>query len=157
MGFFDFLFNTQSDTNTDNSNNPAENRAKKFQPFNQEFSLDMTTEPYGNNMDETNNFYSNNGVQIQDAKNVFRLVYSGILAKNNPENLYAVIGYGNNLAWEDIESYSMRKIGDQKYELLFPVKRPGNINIAFKDDADNWDNNSGMNYCFENHVYQGSH
>jgi len=48
MGFFDFLFNTQSDTNTDNSNDPAENRAKKFQPFNQEFSLDMTTEPYGN-------------------------------------------------------------------------------------------------------------
>ncbi|HOM03016.1 MAG TPA: carbohydrate-binding protein [Acetivibrio sp.] len=157
MGFFDFLFNTQSSADSDNNADAAQNKVKKFQPFSEEFSLDMTTEPYGNNMYEANNSYSNNGVEIQDARNVFRLVYSGILAKNNPENLYAVIGYGNNLAWEDVESYTMRKIGDQKYELLFPVNRTGNINMAFKDDNDNWDNNSGMNYTFKNYVYEGSH
>ncbi|GAE89188.1 carbohydrate-binding protein [Acetivibrio straminisolvens] len=157
MGFFDFLFNTPNDFKSDNNTEPAQSKTKKYQPLNEEFSLDMTTEPYGNNMYEANNSYANNGVEIQDARNVFRLVYSGILAKNNTDKLYAVIGYGNNLAWEDTESYSMQKIGHQKFELLFPVKRAGNINIAFKDDSDNWDNNSGMNYCFKNYVYEGSH
>jgi len=50
MDFLIFYLIRKATQNTDNSNDPAENRAKKFQPFNQEFSLDMTTEPYGNNM-----------------------------------------------------------------------------------------------------------
>lgn len=157
MGFFDFLFNTEGSIKPDDNIGPTQDKTLKFQPFNEEFSLDMTTEPYGNNMYEANNSYSNNGVEIQDAKSVFRLVYSGILAKSDAENLHAVIGYGNNLAWEDTESYSMHKIGHQKFELLFPVKRTGNINIAFKDDDENWDNNSGMNYSYKNYVYEGSH
>lgn len=160
MGFFDFFFNTRSTIDPENTINDiesAQNKTLKFQPFNEEFSLDMTTEPYGNNMYEANNSYSNNGVELQDAKNTLRLVYSGILAKSGAQEIYAVVGYGNNLGWEDTEYYSMHKAGHQKFELMLPVKRSGNVNIAFKDAANNWDNNSGMNYCFRNFVYEGSH
>jgi len=156
MGFFDFLFNNGSGIKTDNNIGPTQSRPLDFQPYNEEFSMDMTTEPYGSNMFESNNTFSNNGVELQDARNTLRLVYSGILAKDSADELYAVVGYGNNLAWEDTESYPMHKISHDKFELMLPVKRPGNINIAFKDGAENWDNNFGMNYSFKNYVYEGS-
>lgn len=159
MRFFDFLFNTNTNIRPQNNSTiePTVNRTSKFQPFNEEFSLDLTTEPYGNDMLKANNSYSNSGVEIQDANNTLRLLYNGILAKSGANEIYAVIGYGNNLAWEDIEYYPMYKTGHQKFEVMLPINRTGNINIAFKDPANNWDNNSGLNYSFTNHVYEGSH
>jgi hypothetical protein len=99
--------------------------------------------------------YAYAGIQMQEAKDTLRLTYNGILAKSGAQEVYAVIGYGNNLKWEDIEYYPMHKVGDQSFELIFPVKRAGNINVAFKDSANNWDNNSGMNYSFNNDVFEG--
>ena len=156
MGFFDFIFNRGSGIKTDSNIGPTQNGMLDFQPYNEEFSTDLTTDHYGINMIERNNTFLNSGVLLQDSRSTIRLVYSGILAKNAAENLYAVVGYGNNLAWEDTQHYPMHKVSNEEFELMLPVKRSGNINIAFKDAADNWDNNSGMNYSFKNHVYEGS-
>ncbi len=158
MGFWDIFINTNSSMKPEDKDKiEPEINTTKYQPFNEEFSIDMTTEPYGNDMSSANNSYSNNGVKLSDARNTLRLVYSGILAKSGAEEIYAVVGYGNNLNWEDTVNYPMYKIVDGKFELMLPVTRTGNINIAFKDSNDNWDNNSGLNYSFTNYIYEGSH
>lgn len=153
MGFMDMIFNSNSGMKPDGKKSNLE----RYQPFNEEFSLDMTSEPYGNDMNSANNSYSGHGVELQDARNTLRLVYSGILAKNGAEEIEAVVGYGNNLHWEDVNNYPMHNLNNGKFELMLPVIRAGNINIAFKDSQGNWDNNSGMNYSFTNLIYEGSH
>lgn len=159
MGFMDKFLNTISNVERENKNDtePFKNSLNRFQPFNEEFSLDMTTEPYGSDMASINNSYSNSGVELSDARNTLRLVYKGILAKSGAEEINAVIGYGNNLSWEDTTHYPMKNNNDQTFELMLPVTRTGNINIAFTDLMGNWDNNSGQNYSFVNFIYEGSH
>ncbi|WP_010252111.1 carbohydrate-binding protein [Acetivibrio cellulolyticus] len=157
MGFFDFFYNNDALKNLNKSSENTRENASRFQPFNEEFSMDMTTEPYGTNIKELDNSYSSSGVEIHDTRNTLRVLYSGILAKNGAKEIYAVIGYGDNLNWENVQEYPMHKLSNKKYELIFPVNRAGEINMAFKDSANNWDNNSGRNFTFTNYVYEGSH
>jgi len=158
MGFFDFFYNNNEEfRDLTNQKTKAGDKISKFQPFNEEFSMDMTTEPYGTSIKELDNSYSNSGVEIQDTRNTLRVLYSGILAKSGSKEIYAVIGYGDNFNWENVQEYPMHKLSGEQYELIFPVTRSGEINMAFKDSADNWDNNSGRNFTFTNYVYEGSH
>ena len=156
MGFFDLFYNN-AQKNSNNSDEQNRDNTSRFQSFNEEFSMDMTTEPYGTSIKELDNSYSSSGVEIHDTRNTLRILYSGILAKNGAKEVYAVIGYGDNLNWENVQEYPMHKLSAKKYELIFPVTRTGEINMAFKDSADNWDNNSGKNFTFTNYVYEGSH
>lgn len=149
MGFLNFLYNSGELKRNENNS--------KFQPFNEEFSLDLTTEPYGTHIKELDNSYSNSGVQMQDTRNTVRILYSGILAKSGAKEIYAVIGYGDNYNWENVSEYPMHNLSDEKFELIFPVTRSGQINIAFRDSANNWDNNSGRNFTFTNYIFEGSH
>lgn len=151
MGFLDFLNKNES------LRNVARDNIRNFQSLNEEFSMDMTTEPYGTNIKELDNSYSSSGVEIQDTRNTLRVIYTGMLAKSGTKEIYAVIGYGDNYNWENVQEYPMHKLSTKKYELIFPVTRAGNINMAFRDASDNWDNNSGRNFTFHNYVYEGSH
>ena len=157
MGFFYSLFNNDALRNVTNADAQTREKTSMFQPFNEEFSMDLSTEPYGTSIKELDNSYSNSGVEIHDTRNTLRVLYSGILAKNGAKEIYAVIGYGDNLQWENVQEYPMHKLSGKKYELIFPVTRSGEINIAFKDSSENWDNNSGRNFTFTNYVYEGSH
>lgn len=144
MGFLNFF-------------NSSKANANGFQPFNDEFSMELSTEPYGTTIKELDNSYSSNGVEIHDTRNTLRVLYSGILVQNGAQDIYTVIGYGDNCNWEGVQEYPMHKLSDEKFELIFPVTRAGEINMAFKDSAENWDNNSGRNFVFTNYVYEGSH
>lgn len=97
------------------------------------------------------------GVEFHHVPNMIKLTYSGILAQNNPGDIYAQIGYGDNDQWEDTAQYLMHKTGANKFELLTFRKKEGNVNIAFNDGKNNWDNNSGSNYVFYDNSTQGSH
>ncbi|NJD02351.1 MAG: carbohydrate-binding protein, partial [Ruminiclostridium sp.] len=35
------------------------------------------------------------------------------------------------------------------FETTIPVMKADTLNVAFKDCANHWDNNSGMNYSFD--------
>ncbi|NLY42672.1 MAG: hypothetical protein GX066_01605 [Clostridiaceae bacterium] len=144
MAFWDFLFNGRE-------------KAKKQEEadndtgfFNEEFS----TELYDTYFNETYNPYTTNGVELEKVDRAFRIRYNGLLAKSGAQDIYAVIGYGNNLKWEDVEYHHLHQTAPQNFELIIDVKREGNINISFKDGANNWDNNNGMNYCFANNFYK---
>lgn len=136
MSFFDFLFLDKN------------NKIKKHREFSEEISSEISDSV---NDDGLVDSYSQNGVQLGNTVNTFKLEYDGILAKNGAQEVYAVVGNGgNDVNFENAECYPMRRLGNQKFELFFPVVHEDvAISLAFKDSANNWDNNSGENYIFQ--------
>ncbi len=120
----------------------------KFVTFNEEYASELSLEAAG---EDQNNSYSNSGVrltEIKETQDMLKLSYNGLLAKSGAMEIYSVIGYGDNQNWENTTYFPMKRVDSQSFELIFPSRRSGNINIAFKDGIENWDNNSGKNYSF---------
>lgn len=154
MGFFSSLFGINNNTaEKARERYTGDQTTSRVPDLLVEFGDEMPARAFGNNLDDS---YSFNGVQLNTATNTMRVLYEGILAKDGAQDVYAVIGYGDNVRWENTEYYPMHKIGDQTFDLVFPVKKTGNINMAFKDGADHWDNNSGKNYTYDDRSYRGS-
>ncbi|WHH58917.1 carbohydrate-binding protein [Petroclostridium sp. X23] len=156
MGFFDFLFGARRDIEEVVQQQNTEILhlgSSEMDAFKEEYS----TEIYDIEPIKSYNSYSNYGVQLKSDIYAVRIIYDGLLIKSGAQEVYAAVGYGNNLKWEDVDYYPLHKVNPQAFELILPVKREGNINIAFKDNIGNWDNNSGMNYCFENNFYPAAH
>ncbi len=150
MGIFSNVFNR--DVYNKSSDQNAKNRKKnisEFPNFTTKFSEEISREINNIDLIYSYNSYYKNGIELKkETDNMLKLVYHGILANDGADQIYTIIGYGNNLMWEDEMHYQMNRIGEQTFELMLPITRNGNINIAFKDSAANWDNNSGMNYSF---------
>jgi len=96
------------------------------------------------------NPYLNNGIYVKPTQvtvgDNIKLSYDGLLAKSGANEVYAHIGYGNR--WDDIRDFKMIKT-NTGFETNISVTKPESLNICFKDNINNWDNNSGMNYTFE--------
>ena len=70
--------------------------------------------------------------------------------KSGAQEVQGVYGFGSNQNWEGVSSIQLKKEGEGTFKGVLPLEHGKNINIAFKDSAENWDNNSGMNYTFVN-------
>jgi hypothetical protein len=75
-----------------------------------------------------------------------RLVYDGLLSKSGATHIYAHVGFGPR--WENVQDIPMIKT-DIGFETTLPVLKQDSINVCFKDCANHWDNNSGLNYTFD--------
>lgn len=95
--------------------------------------------------------YIPNGVKLDTEGGKLRLSYNGLLAKSGAQDVYAVVNYGSNKYWDDVKYYPMNNVGRNTFEALLPINGDTSINVAFKDGANNWDNNSGKNYSFNVH------
>lgn len=155
MGFWDSFFKKSADSNVTNVKAfTKENNFAKKPGFTEEFASDIfndreefASDTFNDrNNNSSSDSYSKNGVCIEDKEDSLRLVYNGILAKSGAEDIYAVVGTGDSKNLENAKYYPMNTSGYQTYELLLPVVDAKGINIAFKDGANNWDNNSGANY-----------
>lgn len=97
-----------------------------------------------------NTDYIKNGVLINpsvpSAGDKVKIVYDGLLSKNGAVHVYAHIGFGSG--WDYIQDIPMSKTGTG-FETTVPVMKSDILNLAFKDCANHWDNNSGMNYSFD--------
>lgn len=95
--------------------------------------------------------YADNGVFITPSEFTIgdrvRVTYNGLLAKSGASEIYAHIGYGTQ-KWQNITDLKMTRTAEG-FEAVFPVTSNSKLNIAFKDSANNWDNNSGKNYTFK--------
>jgi hypothetical protein len=95
------------------------------------------------------NSYVDNGVII--TPNVVAhgdkatVIYRGILKKSGAESVYMHVGYGEK--WESSDYVQMKRT-NEGFEAVLPVTSHDKLNMAFKDSADNWDNNAGSNYSF---------
>lgn len=79
-----------------------------------------------------------------------KINYSGLLAKSGATQVIGVLGYGSNQSWEDVRDIYLSCQGSTGFESVIPIVPGKNVNLAFKDPAENWDNNSGLNYTFVN-------
>lgn len=75
-----------------------------------------------------------------------KIVYDGLLSKSGATHVYAHIGFGSR--WDNLQDVPMMKTSTG-FETTIPVYSTDSINLAFKDCANHWDNNSGMNYSYE--------
>lgn len=95
------------------------------------------------------NEYSKQGVSanqvVIDNVNTLSITYNGLLYNSGADAVYAHFGYGDN--WSDKDTIKMIKT-DGGFRASIPVTKTGVLNIAFKDSANNWDNNNGANYSF---------
>jgi hypothetical protein len=94
--------------------------------------------------------YERNGIVIDPAPprtyGSVKVSYNGLLAKSGAAELYVHTGFGEK--WNDIHDYQMSKTANG-FEAKISVHSADTLNIAFKDCANNWDNNSGRNYSFD--------
>jgi predicted NodU family carbamoyl transferase len=80
--------------------------------------------------------------------NKVKVTYDGLLAKSGADKIFALVSYGDNKNWQNSSTYLMNSTDQQKYELNIPAQNNEQVNVAFKDSANNWDNNSGKNYSY---------
>lgn len=144
MSIFDNVFEADTKKNKNNKRSTGQHVSKqaesKFKEFKEEFSenLDLFD----------NQRYRENGVSLSKVSDhTMTVKYDGLLAQCGADDVYTVVGYGNNNSWENIQTIRMNRFGNS-FHADVPTMHGMNVNLAFKDSADNWDNNSGMNYTY---------
>ncbi len=94
--------------------------------------------------------YTDNGIMISKAAlkvgDTVSVTYNGLLPNSGADSVTMHIGYGDN--WENKEFIPM-EYDNGIFKASLVVGNAGSLNIAFKDSAENWDNNSGNNYTFK--------
>ena len=95
--------------------------------------------------------YTSNGVNVTPktfaSGDRIKLTYNGLLAQSGALEIYAHVGYGAS-KWQNVTDIKMSQTKNG-FETTLPISSTSNLNIAFKDSINNWDNNSGNNYCFK--------
>lgn len=78
------------------------------------------------------------------------VLYNGLLSKSGADQVYLHVGYGDARGWTNIGSYRMSRTG---WGWVKTLEMPDDtrFNFCFKDSANNWDNNNGINWSFEIH------
>ncbi len=78
------------------------------------------------------------------------IVYDGLLFNSGAQEVYIRTGYGFHNGWRDVRELKMLRTG-RGWEQTLQVNDPSRLNFCFRDNANNWDNNSGHNWSFEIH------
>ena len=72
-----------------------------------------------------------------------RVIYSGSLCENMPEEIYMHYGYG--LLWEKLQEIKLLK-GSTGYEADITFTEFGDVYFCFRSSNGVWDNNYGQNF-----------
>lgn len=75
-----------------------------------------------------------------------KIRYHGLLAGSGADQVFLHTGYGTG-PWQSIYDYRMDKVGNE-WKKNIKIDREGQFNFCFKDSADNWDNNNGLNWSY---------
>lgn len=78
------------------------------------------------------------------------ILYNGLLADSGADQVYLHMGYGLSNIWNNVQTVRMSHTG-YGWEKSVSVTDTSRLNICFKDSANNWDNNNGVNWSFEIH------
>ncbi|MGE5528107.1 MAG: carbohydrate-binding protein [Patescibacteria group bacterium] len=72
-----------------------------------------------------------------------RITYNGLLAKSGADQVY--LHYGVD-GWKRPQTVYMDKIGDRFQCEVKTTATVSKLDFCFKDSADHWDNNGGLNW-----------
>jgi len=75
-----------------------------------------------------------------------KISYHGLLAGAGADQVWLHTGYGEG-PWQNLYDYPMKKVGNE-WEKTVEITREGQFNFCFKDNANNWDNNNGLNWSY---------
>ncbi|MFZ5642118.1 MAG: carbohydrate-binding protein [Bacillota bacterium] len=78
------------------------------------------------------------------------VLYYGLLARSGAEQVYLHVGYGESRDWRNVSDMKMSRTGWGWVKTL-EIPDDSRFNFCFKDNANNWDNNNGLNWSFEIH------
>ncbi len=78
------------------------------------------------------------------------VLYYGLLARSGADQVFMRVGYGDAGDWRDVKDLKMSRTGWGWVKTL-EMPDDSRFNFCFRDSADNWDNNNGMNWSFEIH------
>lgn len=78
------------------------------------------------------------------------ILYNGLLSNSGADQVYLHVGYGDARGWRNVSDYRMSRTG---WGWVKTMEMPDDtrFNFCFKDSANNWDNNNGINWSFEIH------
>jgi hypothetical protein len=144
MSIFDNVFEQDTKKNKAKKSSTAQNTSKKLgdklQEFKEEFSEGISeydAQPY-----------RDNGLILSKVtENTASIKYDGLLAQCGADDVYTMVGYGDNNSWQDVQTIRMNRFGNS-FHADIPINPGMSTNLVFKDSAETWDNNSGMNYTF---------
>lgn len=74
------------------------------------------------------------------------VIYSGLLSKKGADKVYLHYGFDG---WNNVNTIAMSEAQNGVYTAKLKVDGDREINFCFKDDANNWDNNYGINWKTE--------
>lgn len=78
------------------------------------------------------------------------VLYNGLLAQSGAEQVYLRVGFGDARNWHNISDLRMSRTGWGWVKTL-EMPDASRFNFCFRDSANNWDNNNGINWSFEIH------
>jgi hypothetical protein len=96
----------------------------------------ISSQPYGDNGIVISKLPASVGDKVE-------ISYTGILASCGAEQIFLHAGY--NESWEKIMMIPMKN-EEGCFKAEISVDLAGSLNFTFKDNAENWDNNSSQNY-----------
>jgi len=83
--------------------------------------------------------------EIVIIKDELNIIYHGWIAKNNPEKIYLVCGFGPN--WDNTQKIEMHKI-EEYFIAKVKILNNNSFNFCFCNEKDEWDNNYCQDYSY---------
>lgn len=94
--------------------------------------------------------YTDNGIKLSKLTlsigDQLEITYKGLLSDSGADEILLYGGYGEE--WNEKILIPMSK-KDDDFKVKFKMAYEGIFHFAFKDPANNWDNNSGENYSIK--------
>lgn len=77
--------------------------------------------------------------------------YNGLLAQSGAQEVYLHCGFGKDDKWNAVSDERMAKTGFGYVKALTMPQTHTQFNFCFRDNAMNWDNNSGRDWAYQVH------
>ena len=94
-------------------------------------------------MELVKNIFFNTDKLIENS--IVKISYTGKLFQEEAENVFIHYGFGNN--WDNLNEIKMQK-SELGFQAEIELTSNDTLNLCFRDDNNNWDNNDGQNYVF---------
>lgn len=95
---------------------------------------------------KASNPYMGNGITISplnfNAGDKIKVTYNGLLSESGANEVYAHVGWGDT--WENVNDVKMSRTKTGFTTTITAYN--STLNLCFKDNSNNWDNNYGYNY-----------
>ena len=95
-------------------------------------------------MELVKNIFFNTDKIVENSK--LKISYVGTLYQNGAEEVYLHYGFGLN--WDNVSEVKMEKT-ELGFQCEIDVLESETLNLCYRNEKDEWDNNNGENYIFD--------